>query len=252
MDKLKMLSLFFFVLILLTFAYILSGLFIPFKVQNEAFSLLSIELVLFAFVQAMYEIKVKNALLYFLISYLLGFIFEILGTNFGFPFGKYSYSELLGPKILGVPIAVPFVWFFITYLCFSITKRTNNKFIGFLIASLGAMNWDIFIDPMFVSYGYWSWSSDYFPSLYGVPITNFLGWYLVSFIILYFFYIAAKKNLTSTRDNSKLSYFIYLTLITDGILANFKLNHFFVMYFGIILGAIFLAFSFYVSKFKNI
>ena len=35
---------------------------------------------------------------------LAGFLVEVLGVNTGFPFGTYSYGEVLGVKILNTPM----------------------------------------------------------------------------------------------------------------------------------------------------
>lgn len=252
MEKLKIVILFLLIAIVTTFIYVLSGLYLSFEIREEAFSLLSIELVLFAFLQAIYEINLKNAIIYFAISYSIGLFFEILGVNYGFPFGNYSYSQLLGPEIFGVPVAVPFVWFFITYLAFSVTKKSSLSIPRLLLASLGAMNWDIFIDPMFVSYGYWSWiNKDYIPSLYSVPVTNFIGWYFVSLFILIVFYYTRKKSvINNVKNNNLFSYLVYLALLVDGILANLYLEHYLVIYIGAILGIIFLTTS--SLKYKSI
>ncbi len=41
---------------------------------------------------------------------LITFIVEASGVNFGFPFGDYAYTDALGPKLLDVPLAIPFLW----------------------------------------------------------------------------------------------------------------------------------------------
>ena len=36
--------------------------------------------------------------------------FEAVGLATGFPYGTYSYSDALGPTLLGVPFLVPLAW----------------------------------------------------------------------------------------------------------------------------------------------
>jgi len=226
--------------IIASFSYLLAGLYLKFGISYDIYSFLSLQLILFALFQAIAELKIKYALIFLLISYALGLLFEIIGTNTGIPFGKYVYSDLLGPKILNVPFSVPFVWFVIIYLSFSITIKIAyyNKLAFVFLASLGVVGWDLFIDPMFVSYGYWKWLSNNIPMLSGIPITNFVGWYIVALTILSIFSLFLKKAEKNFEFRySKYAYIIYIVLIIDGILANIKLNNFGSMTIGVLVSS---------------
>ncbi len=37
-------------------------------------------------------------------------VFEAVGLATGFPYGEYTYSDDLGPTLLGVPFLVPLAW----------------------------------------------------------------------------------------------------------------------------------------------
>lgn len=39
-----------------------------------------------------------------------GFAVEAIGVHTGFPFGRYTYSAALGPRVLGVPLVIPLAW----------------------------------------------------------------------------------------------------------------------------------------------
>lgn len=41
---------------------------------------------------------------------IMTFICAVSGGNFGFPFGDYAYTNALGPKLLDVPLVIPFLW----------------------------------------------------------------------------------------------------------------------------------------------
>ena len=41
---------------------------------------------------------------------LLGWAAEALGSHVGIPFGAYSYTDTLQPKILAVPVHIPLGW----------------------------------------------------------------------------------------------------------------------------------------------
>ena len=170
--------------------YILLGLIFNFNVSADVFFGLSFALLFFTLGQSIYEMGLRNAVLFLVITGVIGFLAEVLGTNSGFPFGKYYYTNFLGSKFLGVPVVVPLVWFVIVYLSYSIVAGNIQSGIErknfprdhlfartVLLAAFGAVAWDFMIDPMFSSYGYWVWTGQFLPlpELDGIPLTNFVG-----------------------------------------------------------------------------
>jgi uncharacterized membrane protein len=240
-------------------AYIIGGLIAKYNVPVDMYFALSFALLFFALAQSIYEIGLTKTLLFFIITSVVGFLAEVLGTSSGFPFGKYAYdiyagSSYLGPEVLGVPEVVPLIWFVIVYICFSQTfgysrskdydssesfQRSSNFSRSFLMIALtafGAMAWDVVVDPMFTSYGYWSWSVDNpGPKLYGVPLTNFAGWFAVSFLMVALILLAfsAKRgSLIIKQENILDSRIVYLLLMLDGIVANASLGNYLAIIFG--------------------
>lgn len=121
---------------------------------------------------------------------LLGFTVEVLGVRYGVPFGAYSYTDALGPRLLGVPPAVAFAWMtlaaYVKQLVarFELAPRTEA-----LVAAVWLTALDLLIDPLAANQlGYWHWKVK--GAFYGVPLTNFVGWLIVS---LLFFRILRKK-----------------------------------------------------------
>ena len=50
-----------------------------------------------------------------------------------------------------------------------------------LLSSLAFTAWDLFLDPQMVGWGFWAWET---PGLYfGIPLSNYLGWIIVSAMI---------------------------------------------------------------------
>ena len=121
------------------------------------------------------------------ITLVFGFGIEVLGTATRFPFGSYAYGGDLGPQVLGVPLLIPFAWSMMAYPCLLTARRLASSRItialisGFLLAS-----WDLFLDPQMVSEGYWTWQDTTWvlPGIDGIPLQNFLGWLLSSFILM--------------------------------------------------------------------
>ena len=113
---------------------------------------------------------------------------EVIGSHTGILFGTYSYTHLLQPQILDVPLQIPLGWLMMMppswAVAGSISKGVKHrlKFPTFVVISSLAMTaWDLFLDPMMVTWGMWGWqkSGGYF----GIPWGNYLGWLLVSALI---------------------------------------------------------------------
>jgi uncharacterized membrane protein len=116
-----------------------------------------------------------------------------------------------------------------------------------MLAAFGAMAWDLLIDPMFTSYGYWAWDarqSVALPRLSGIPPTNFLGWFVLVFVMVGIYLRFATKTPSITkRNNTYDSYIVYGMLLIDGVIANWQLGHYLVIGTGASAMIAFLALS---------
>ena len=237
-------------------AYILLGLVFQFHISADIFFDLSFALLFFSLGQAFYEMGFKKALTFIVITAVIGFVAEVLGTSTGFPFGQYYYTDFLGPKVLGVPEVVPLVWFVIAYLAFSIAHSAvgndNRRLLALAsLAAFGAVSWDFMVDPMFSSYGYWVWTKQFLPlpKLSGIPLTNFVGWFvLVTLMLSVFLLVVPKGKGLISRKNTFDSRLVYLLLMIDGIVANSTLGNWLVIVIGVASMTLFLAISFYYEK----
>ncbi len=133
-------------------------------------------------------------------STLMAFTAEALGVNYGLIFGHYHYTQALGFSIFGVPLLAALAWEPIVYASFCLgdlllpvlsgipgisSKRISPLFLA-LLGALATTAWDMMIDPIAVSQGWWVWEDGgaYMPYVaHGVPIQNFIGWLLVAFTI---------------------------------------------------------------------
>jgi uncharacterized membrane protein len=113
-----------------------------------------------------------------------GFAAEILGVATGVPFGRYAYSERLGPRVAGVPLLAGAAWaamarpaWVVAGLCAGGRGRGAR-----VAAAAGALTaWDVFVDPRMVRDGYWTWERR--GRYEGVPATNFLGWFATALAV---------------------------------------------------------------------
>ncbi len=214
----------------------LLGLIIPFKVDF----LIGFVLALFVFViwHSLLTKGWKRTLLMLTTSFVIAFIAEALGVNFGLIFGKYHYTDMLGFQVFGVPLLAALAWEPVLYAAYCITDILSpslfNRTDSWLrrlpvyfwmagIAALATTAWDMMIDPIAVSQGWWVWHQGgaYLPYVAnGVPIQNFLGWLSVSFVINVLFRIIAD---TVPAPNRSLHLSIYgpITLYAALFLTSF-------------------------------
>jgi putative membrane protein len=98
-----------------------------------------------------------------------GFAVEALGVATGFPFGEYTYSGDLGPRLAGVPVVVPLAWTWMAWPAWLAAVRvTRSRPAQVVLAAVGLAAWDLFLDPQMVAEGYWTWVDPH-PALPGVP-----------------------------------------------------------------------------------
>lgn len=117
-----------------------------------------------------------------------GWLIEVLGTMTQFPFGDYVYTDALGPALLGVPILIPMAWAMISYPMLLAVQRLSTTNLGVaLIGGWLLMAWDLFLDPQMVGEGYWTWNSVGWevPGIDGIPLQNFLGWWLGGIVLMF-------------------------------------------------------------------
>jgi putative membrane protein len=113
---------------------------------------------------------------------------EVIGSRTGFPFGAYSYMDMLEPQILDIPLQVPLGWLMMLPPAWAAAAvltqhvKPDWKFPTFVgLSALAMTAWDLFLDPMMVAWGVWAWEH---PGIYfGIPGTNYLGWALISALI---------------------------------------------------------------------
>src|SRR3712207_9127132 len=53
-------------------------------------------------------------------------VFESVGLATGFPYGEYTYSDDLGPTLLGVPFLVPLAWLMMAWPSWLLARRLTR------------------------------------------------------------------------------------------------------------------------------
>ncbi|MEV0080660.1 carotenoid biosynthesis protein [Nocardia neocaledoniensis] len=143
---------------------------------------------------------------FFVIVSGLGLLAEMVGTATGHPFGAYSYAvDRLGPALADVPLIVPLAWtgglYPIWIVAGLLTDATTVWRCGVFV--LGAVGWDLFLDPQMVADGQWTWrvTDAGLPGLPQIPYTNYLGWALVATLMAVLLTVL-DRLLPPARDDS--------------------------------------------------
>lgn len=157
---------------------------------------------------------------------------EDLSVHTGLIFGKYYFNPVMGPKIDVIPIAIPVGWVFMTYVCWFVTSlildhtplpKSLNHLSIWITSAIGALimsTIDISGDPFAAANHMWVWidKGPYF----GVPVHNYIGWFIVGFVsYLAHEYLLKKDNidLNANFKTAKSKMLTLLPLLVYGVMA---------------------------------
>ncbi len=127
----------------------------------------------------------------------IGMMAELIGTATGYPFGDYSYTAFLDPKILDhVPALIPLSWYAVAALALDLAARLPlSRGQRLLAAATFMVLWDVALDPaMGAAFPVWTWAADGF--YYGMPALNWVGWYVTALVIVWGYEILGDFRLT--------------------------------------------------------
>jgi len=150
----------------------------------------------------------KNTLIFMAGAYIISTFMEAMSVATGFPFGPYDYASM-GPnaiKIAGVPFMVGIFYIALGYLSWTVAslilnhadRRLDKKINIFLLPIVSAFvmcQFDLVQDPATSTFGaIWTWQEG--GGVLGVPLVNFLGWFLTCYLVFQVFtlFLARDKN----------------------------------------------------------
>jgi len=111
----------------------------------------------------------------------------------GFPFGHYHYTDQLGPKLFLVPLLIGPAYFANGYFAWVIgnvlvgdVRRGSRAFTTIAVPVIGSfamVMWDLTFDPRPSTIQHqWIWEQG--GGYFGVPLTNYLGWFFTVYVFL--------------------------------------------------------------------
>lgn len=109
---------------------------------------------------------------------------EFVGSSTGFPFGDYSYTDVLQPQLGHVPLLIPLAWFMMLPSAWAVAERLVGRgrplaYIG--VSAVAITAWDLFLDPQMVGWDFWTWADPV--GYFGIPWSNYAGWLLTGVIV---------------------------------------------------------------------
>ncbi len=165
----------------------------------------------FAIVHGVRRYGWRHFIIFFFFTFVISWSYETSSILSGFPFGHYEYTGQLGPKLWLVPLLIMPAYFSMGYLAWTLAHILLDRFDDRLagadvvlvptLAGFVMVMWDLCIDPAASTIGRaWIWRDG--GGYFGVPLVNFLGWYLcVCTIYLAFaWYVKRSAEWTSAAN----------------------------------------------------
>ena len=138
----------------------------------------------------------RGSIVFLAICGVVGNAVENLGVRTGFPFGHYYFTDVMGPKLFVVPILLGCAYVGMGYLSWTLGRLILGGagaplagariVVAPLVASFIMVAWDLAGDPVWSTIvRAWVWLDG--GAYFGVPVSNFLGWYAAVFRIYQLF-----------------------------------------------------------------
>jgi len=169
----------------------------------------------FALVDGARHYRLRGILVFAAICAVVGNMVENVGVATGFPFGRYSFADLMGPKLFHVPVLLGLAYIGMAYVSWTLgrvivgdpgkTARGSRLVALPLAASFIMVAWDLAQGPVWatVLHG-WVWQDG--GPWFGVPLSNYLGWFGTAFTIYLLFAIYLHRYPPTTVEARPLAW----------------------------------------------
>ena len=186
----------------------------------------------FVAVHAFRRYGTKGAIFFFVATYVLSSIWENMSILTGFPFGNYHYTG--SPKLFEVPIIIGPAYISLGYVCMQVAnsilqeadtraKKLSTMIVLSVLSAITMTVYDLATDLQASTLqGSWIWEEG--GAFFGVPVSNFLGWWFctLSFYIPFGLYLHKNPTLVKKEAKTNLLQFIivYICLGMTVVVAN--------------------------------
>jgi uncharacterized membrane protein len=180
----------------------------------------------------------RGALVLMAVALPMGWFAEQMGSSRGWFFGRYTYTDVLGPRLGDVPLAIPLMWFSLAWIgyvmaCLMLWRRPvlahPTLRSGLLTAWLAAMvitAFDLGADPYFV-FVLKAWIMQKTDGgWFGETLQGFAGWMVVALIIVGGFQaLAAPRRSPPPIDGVALAVLAPILVYAGGLVFQVLLGH---------------------------
>jgi uncharacterized membrane protein len=177
------------------------------------------------------------AITFFLVSTLIGWFAEQMGSSRGWFFGRYTYTDVLGTQLGNVPLVIPLMWFSLCHVGlvmanlilhqspFSCPRNIAAAAFAALIAAMIVTAFDLGADPYFV-FVLKAWVMQKTDGAwFGETVQGFAGWMLIGFIIGFLFLMFMRNAPTSDARPPQWATLVPLCIYAGFIVFQIALGH---------------------------
>ncbi|HYL93753.1 MAG TPA: carotenoid biosynthesis protein [Alphaproteobacteria bacterium] len=163
----------------------------------------------FALIHGSMLYRFRDVLCFCMLCLVVGNVVENLGVLTGFPFGRYYFTDAMGPKLFHVPIMLGLAYLGMGYLSWTLgcliigdkeSPMRGSRVVALPVAgSFIMVAWDLAMDPVWSTYRHvWIWQHG--GPYFGVPFTNFFGWWLTIYLIYQLFALYLRSRTIAPRQ----------------------------------------------------
>jgi putative membrane protein len=176
-------------------------------VSETTLLLIASSILMFAvcWVSATHLLGARAAASFVIIAVVIGWVAEEMGANYGWFFGDYHYTDVLGPTLGTTPVVIPLMWFALCYTAYVLANLivwqtpsdgvspAGKAIVLSLLAALLVTAYDLGADPYMVyklkawimtkKDGWW----------FGETLQGFAGWATISFTIIFLFRLSLRR-----------------------------------------------------------
>jgi len=175
--------------------------------------IVTIAMIAFLFLHCARTYDRRAVLVFVVLISFVGWVFESIGISTGFPFGAYHYASDMSPFVGNVPVFVLSAYVLMGYVSWALGELIARPLRGrllqarWLIVPLLAAGlmvvWDLSMDPLRATVeGRWTWVDG--GAHYGVPGSNYVGWFMVTWMMFQAFSYFLKRRGSAARHPDRL------------------------------------------------
>ena len=199
-----------------------------------------------AFYGVLRRVGARQGGLLIIILYCYALCIEYIALTTGFPYGSFVYTGPAGFKLFDIlPLTVGCAWIPLVIGAHAASRSLlidhpthwSRPLIRIVIATLILVATDLVLDPGAVAVGLWHYADTV--GLYGVPWSNFMGWFLTGSIGLLLYDLLSRH--TRWSETSKHDLWLLMSSWIASIVIWTIVNIIYAQWISAIIGGILLA-----------